>query len=377
MIALVVMGLLSLLAITLADRTETEIELNYNQLNEEKAFYLAEAGANRALIQLNDDDDWRAGYANIRQGAGSYSVVLVDNTIDITLDDTVLVQSTGNCKTAVAGVELTAVPEYEYPFQYGLFADAGIALDQSTCTDSYNSDSGGYAATVIDSAGDVGSNGTVTSSKDVSFGGGITVATPGGITLGSGTTVTGDTTSTADSVALDFFTDDDFAYAKSNNDAKTGISGVGYSYNPGSGDLIGGSYSTILLQSGVYYFNSIELAQGSELVIAPGAKVEIYVTGDIHLGQTSTINAIGSPDQMVVYSKGSTLQFDQGNAFVGAFYGPDAHIQYDQTTQVYGALVGNTIKLDKGACFHFDRNLLKAFGKKTGKMFQVAWDEML
>jgi len=378
LVALVVMGLLSMLAISLATRTETEIDLNFNQLNEEKAFYLAEAGANRAIVQLNQDNDWRTGYDGVRMNDGSYTVVLVDSAADATLDDTVLVQSTGEKDGAVSKVELTTIPEYKYPFTLGLFADAGITLARNTCTDSYNSDSGAYAVTAVDSAGDIGSNGTVTSSKDVSFGGNISVATAGGITLGANNTVTGDTTSTADSVSLDFFTDDDFAYAKTNNDAKHGgLSGVNYTYNPGSGDLVGGSFSTITLQSGVYYFNSIDLGQGSNLVIAPGASVQIYVEGDIHLGQQSTMNAGGSPLDMLVYSKGANLKFDQDNVFVGAFYGPNAYIKYDQTTQAFGALVGNSIQLDQGACFHFDRNLAKAVHKKTGRMFQIAWGEKL
>ncbi|MDM7974328.1 MAG: hypothetical protein QUT27_14915, partial [candidate division Zixibacteria bacterium] len=70
------------------------------------------------------------------------------------------------------------------------------------------------------------------------------------------------------------------------------------------------------------------------------------------------------------------FQLDQGNIFCGTFFGPNAHIQYDQTTQVYGALVGNSIKLDKGACFHYDRNLAKIRHGTTGEMIQVAWKEL-
>jgi hypothetical protein len=258
---------------------------------------------------------------------------------------------------------------------YGMFGESGIALDKNTCTDSYNSDSGSYVETVVDSMGDIGSNGTITSSKDVTFGGGITSATPGGITLGAFNTVNGDTTSAADSVHLDVVPDAEYDWAKAVSIASSGLSGAGYTYNAGQKTLVTGSYGNVTLASGVYYFSSIELGQGSQIELEPGANVTIYVTGDVILRQGSSVNVGGNPSDFIMYSTGDNLQFDQDNTFYGAFYGPNAHIQYDQTTQVYGSLVGNTLKLDQGACFHFDRNLMNVKKGKTGEMIAVAWGE--
>jgi len=376
LISLAIMAFLSLIAIMAVNRSHTDFELSYNQLHEEQAFYVAEAGAQEALAELNSDNDWRSGWARVTFGGGFYSVTLTDSSADSTLFDTVIVKSTGWVDSALASVELETVPLYNHPFAFGMFGEAGIVLDKNTCTDSYRSDSGSYAATVLDSFGDIGSNGTVTSARDVNFGGGIAVATDGGISLGVHNTVNGDTTSAADSVDLGFIPDSEYDWAKANSDASTGISGSGYTYSNGSRNLTAGSYANIVLQSGVYYFNDITLGQGSTLSLAPGAAVTVYVNGDITLNQQSTLNDGGSPMDFIIYSRGSSLQFDQDNLFYGAFFGPNATIQYDQTTQVYGSLVGYSIKLDQGACFHWDRSLADITKGKTGEIVAVTWGEM-
>jgi hypothetical protein len=376
LIALALMLLVSAVGIITVDSANTDIELSYNQLHEEQAFYVAEAGAKQALWQLNDSCAWRNGYSDRSFGDGSYTVAMTDSLDDVALFDTVIVRSTGEVKGSRTTIELTTVPVYIYPFKYAMFADAGIVLDRETCTNSYDSDSGTYAATVLDSLGDIGSNGTVTSSQLVNFGGGISVATPGGISLGSGNTFTGDTTSTADSVQLDPISADEMSWARSNSIAQSGMSGTGYTYNNGTKTLTTGASGSITLTSGVYYFSSITMGKSSSINLAPGANVRIYVAGNILFNQLSTINAGGTPSNLLVYSTGTSLAFNQGNLFNGAFYGPDAHIQYDQTTQVYGALVGNTIKLDRYACFHYDRSLARVTHGTTGEMIAVAWGEI-
>jgi hypothetical protein len=375
LIALALMLLVAAVGIITVDSANTDIELSYNQLHEEQAFYVAEAGAKQALWQLNDSCAWRDGYSSRSFGDGEYSVALTDSLDDVALFDTVIVRSTGEVEGSRTTVTLTTVPVYRYPFRYAMFAKAGIVLDRETCTDSYDSDSGTYASTVLDSLGDVGSNGTVTTSQLVNFGGGISVATPGGIHLGASNTFNGDTTSTADSVQVDDITAAEMTWARTNSIAQTGMSGSGYTYNNGTKTLTSGAGGTITLTSGVYYFSSITLGKNTIVSLAPNANVKIYVTGNIQLDQGSRINAGGVPSSVLVYSTGASLTFNQSNIFNGAFYGPNAHIQYDQTTQLYGALVGNTIKLDRYACFHYDRSLARLTSGTTGEMIAVAWGE--
>lgn len=376
LIALLLTGMLTLIAIMAIDSSNTDMELSYNKSHLDAAFYNAEAGAKRAFVAINDDDGWRDGYTNYGFGQGTFSVRMIDSVVTPALDDTVVIRSRGDVREAQAEVEMWTVPEYIYPFKWAMFGKSWINFDRNTCTDSYNSDSGSYAATVLQDEGSIGTNGDITGSRDVTIGGDAYTATGGSISLGAGSHIMGDSSTTRDSVELDIIPQSEYDWARDNTNAPLGLSGSGFNYNSGNKALTMGSYSNVVLQSGVYYFSDITMGQGSTISLAPGAKVTIYLSGNLDFNQNSRVNEGGSPQALQVYSQGDEFQMDQGNVFVGAFYGPDAHIQYDQTSQVFGSLVGNTIQLDKGACFHYDRDLAKVKHGTTGAMIQVAWKEL-
>lgn len=375
LITLVVMLLVSTAALMAVKKSTTDMTMSYNQIHEEQAFYVAEAGAKQAVAQLDANTSWKTGYSNEQFGEGYYWVNILDSNDVSGLDDTMLVVSRGEANRAVAEVEISLLPDFSYPFKYAMFADKGIHFDRNTCTDSWDSDSGSYAATQIDSFGNVGANGTISSSRDVTFGGDISTATPGGIGLGANNVINGDSTSNADSVDLDIIPDEEYAWASANSDAPAGLSGSNFTYDDDTKALVTGQNGDIELQGGVYFFSSIFLGKNSTLTVADGEQVVIYITGDITFNQASTINDDHSPFDLMIYSQGS-LDFDQGNKFYGTFYGPDGHIQYDQTTEVYGSIIGSTIKLDQGACFHYDRSLGKIKRKKLTGVTQVAWREL-
>lgn len=375
LISLVVILLISAAALMAVNKSSTDMIMSYNQVHEEQAFYVAEAGLKHAIAKLDEDNSWKAGFDNVAFGQGHYRVAVVDSTAVAGISDTILIYSRGEVSTCVSILEAAAVPDYKYPFSYAMFAKDGIVFDKETCTDSWDSDSGSYAQTQLDSLGNIGSNGTIYGAKLVDFGGDISVATEGGITLGPGSTVNGDTTTTADSVDLDLIPPEEYVWAENNSNAPSGLSGSNYNYNGGTHTLTMGAGASLELQGGVYYFSSIQMGQESNITIAPGASVVVYMGGDIVFNQNSTINDGGLPSDLMIFSQGS-LTFNQGNTFSGTFYGPNAHIQYDQTSQVYGSLVGGTIKLDAGACFHYDRALAKVKRRCEAGVDQVTWREI-
>ena len=71
----------------------------------------------------------------------------------------------------------------------------------------------------------------------------------------------------------------------------------------------------------------------------------------------------------------NSLQIIEISAESGTAFRMKTHIQYDQTTNVYGALIGNSIKLDQGACFHYDRHLGNLQFGTTGDMLFSSWGE--
>lgn len=376
LISIAIMLMLSVVAIMAVNRSTSDLVLSHNVSDMDAAFYVAEAGAKRAFVDINVANDWRDGYADESFGGGTYTVVLIDSAITAGLDDTVIIRSEGYVREIEAWVELWTAPEYYHPFTWGMFAGSGINFDQATCTDSYNSDSGSYFETVLEEGGSIGTNGDISTSKLVTIGGDASTAIGGSITLGTGSVVLGDTSTTMDSVILDIIPKEEYDWAEANSEVISGMSGFDYTYDPVTKSLTTMADGNVVLQSGVYFFSSITLAQSSDILLAPDAQVTIYVTGNITLGQYSTINEGGFPSGLQIYSQGDSLQFDQYNVFCAAFYGPNATIQYDQTTEVYGSLVADYIQLDSGACFHYDRDLAKVKHNTTGRMLEVAWREL-
>jgi len=375
---LIVMALIAMLtsvAIMSVNRSTTDIDLSFNSLHEDKAFYVAEAGAQRALAEMNNDNAWRTGFYKQVLNGGYYNISLVDTLTDTTLADTIVLTAKGYYDQSISNLEVWITPVYYYPYRYGMFAGQDLNIARDGCVDAYNSDSGDYASTRVPDDGDIGANGNITMDKFVTIGGDANTALGGSLFVDVGTVINGDTSTTQDSVILDMIPPSEYVWAQSVSNAPAGLSGSGYTYDAVTKTLVTDASGSVVLQSGVYYFSSIDLGQLSTLSLAPGAEVTIYVDSNLTFGQGSTINDGGAPRDLEIFSQYGSLQFDQDNTFYGTFYGPNADIFYDQTTQVYGSLIGNTLTIDKNACFHYDQSLFDIKGRSTGEMEAVAWKQ--
>ena len=373
LIVLALIAMLTALAIMSVDRSNTDVELSYNQLHEEQAFYTAEAGVTNALVKLNADFNWRGPLADKKLGTGNYAVVLLDSNWKPALKDTVIVRSTANQSGTAVNVEAWVAPDYFKPFEWAAFGSDSVIMRNTSCTDSYNSDSGTYQTTVTNEDGNVGSNGYIHLSNTATINGDAQTSVPGGITTDNSATVGGDTSSVAPPHEMDLVSDTEYAWAKTNSNAPAGFSG-NYSYNSTTKALsLSNKYDTLVLTSGVYYFSSVTLGEQSAIKLAPGANVTIYMTGNMSLNQGASINPSGSPIDFLIYSKGTQLNINQGSEFRAAFWGPYANIKVEQNTEVYGSLTGKSVQIVNSACVHFDRSLLKFVRKEIERMAMVAW----
>ena len=372
LISLALMAMLALVALMAVDRSQTDFELSYNQLHEEQAFYVAEAGMQEALVAINADNDWRAGFTRVGFGGGVYSVTLIDSSIDTTLFDTVIIRSTGLVDGGTARVELETAPGVFNPFKYALFGDDWIEFKNSSLVDSYDSDSGTYAATSEFDNGDVGSNGEIDVKNSADLGGDVSTSLDGGLDINAGATVAGDTTSEAPEVILPPISAEEFAAAEATNDNATGMSGS-YSYNPVSHALE--ITNTLTLQSGTYYFSDITTKNNADLVLAPGASVTIYVNGDIELKNSVTVNDGGSPGDCMIYSSGDLYLKNSGD-FYGTFYSPEGFADLANSGDIYGSIFAGTMTIHNSAGFHYDKDLDDFEKKDTGKMVVVSWGEI-
>lgn len=373
LITLLVMMMLTVLAIMAVNTADTDIQLSYNVVNSDKAFYIAEAGLHRAILELNNDNGWRLGFLGVGFEHGQYTVAVIDSSTTGGLGDTVVVRSTGVVEGGAANVEAWVVPVYRKPFEYGLFGDSKVTMDNNTCTDSYNSDSGSYAGTREDLGGDVGSNGTVALDNIADIGGDVSSATEGGITISHTAEVHGDTASNVSPQVLDAIPAAEMAWAESVSNAPAGFSGSGYSYNAATKALEVTNHNDVILASGVYYFSSIRLQNHSQLKVAPGATVQIYMTDSLVMEEATQLNPTESPASLQIFSTGGMYSMENDTEIWAAFYGPQADVVLMNSVEIYGSLVAGSISMINIACLHYDRSLKDINYGLTGEMEMVAW----
>ncbi len=372
LIALMLVGMLTLVAIMAVDNSSTDVELSYNNMHADRAFYVAEAGAKQAFAMILADRTWNHGYQDHEFGDGAFTVIVDDSTVHAALLDTVVLTSTGQVGQAEATVELTLVPDSLYPFRYAMFAEKTIDIKNSMETDSYNSDSGSYAGTLSNLYGDLGSNGTIKVFNGADIGGDVQTSMEGGLSIVDITSVAGDTSSTAPEQHLDPIPADAYAAAAASNDNLSGISGT-YTYDPVSHSLE--SDGTVTLGDGTYYFSDVTLFNSASLVVAPGAEVTIYVTGDIEMKNSAEINTAGVPSDLIIYSQGDIYLKNSGD-IRAVFYAPESTADLRNSGEFYGSIVASDIIAHNSSKFHYDRQLGSIGWPGLGDMAAVAWREM-
>ncbi len=376
LISLALLGMLTLVAIVAVDQANTDIDLSYNNMHAEQAFYVAEAGLDHAQSLIAADHSWNAGLNDIAFNGGAYSVTVTDSSVNPALADSIVLTSTATLSSGKSTLEAVVMPERFYPYRYGLYADKAISIDNSVGTDSYNSDSGSYASTVENLYGSVGANGTILIENNPTIAGNVHSATAGGITITGSGTVLGDTSSTCKPKDYSqLVSADAFAWAETQNKAPLGMYGS-FAYHNWSRNVYVAGGQTMTLQSGVYVFNNVTLDQSAQIKVAPGADVIIYMTGDMTMRNKSMINDGGKPASLQIYSSGDHFTMGQSAEFTGTVVAPYVDFNLSNYADFYGAMMADRVDLSNNPGFHYDRSLGTIAMGYTGRIVRVAWREM-
>lgn len=372
LIALCLLLMLTLIGIMAVNTSTTDIDLAFNKVHSEQAFYIAEAGAQRAIAILKNDKTWDSGFANVGFNGGTYTVTVIDSSTDAALFDSVLVTSQGTAREASAIVELTLVPGIYHPFRFALFGDSAVETKNSMNTDSYNSDSGSYAATQENLFGDVGSNGVVTVKNGAFVGGDAVTSQSGGLDINPGATIAGVSADDVPEQEIPPVPQSEFDAAAISNDNLTGITGS-YSYDPGSHAFE--TANSVVLTGGTYYFSSFILKNSADLSVAPGASVTIYVTGDIEIKNSGGTNVGGDPADLIFYSQGDIV-LKNSSELRGVFYSSEGEGDLRNSADFYGSVVAQNIVVHNSANFHYDRHLGNITFPGAGDLAVVAWRQL-
>ncbi len=379
-ITLGILLMLTIAAVMAVHTAHTDIELTFNQLHYDQAFYVAEAGLTQAFMDLNQNNQWDSAYVSQTFEQGSYTVV-VHRDIDIDdpsyddIGDTVEVRSTGIVEQAHANLRAIVVPVLEYPFVYAMYGDSAIVMDNNTCTDSYNSDSADYVTEHDVTAGDVASNGTIDLIHTAEVGGDVISSLDSGITVDATSTVYQNVTDDVEPFVLDPIPTETFDYySDPANNSNALIDSDLFDWadpNKLTLDLS----DTLTLTSGVYYFTDLILNSNSCLLLADGAEVTIYMTGTLSLDNNTSINITQNPADLLIYSSGTVTTVGNDTEIHAAFFGPDADVTLDNSCDWYGSLITNSASLVNTGCVHYDEALAGKASRTTGEMKMIAWEE--
>jgi Tfp pilus assembly protein PilX len=281
-------------------------------------------------------------------------------------------------------------------FPYAVFA-TGTACDtinisSSGYTDSYDSSLGTYAATVLASGGDVGTNGDLKMSGSSTIKGDaylVNVVSAGTCPTrtwinGSSNGVTGNAGSPmAMGSAKNFATP---VYA---NPSPALTSNTGYSSNvslsPGNyGNITVSGGNTLTLSPGTYNFNSLKLSGGSVITVSPAGNVVLEIAGAgspskaLDFSGGSVTNSSGTPASFqIVYAGSQDIVLSGGSNSSAVVYAPNSDITMSGSSPWYGSIIGRSYNSSGGSAVHYDRSLATSLvsGGGTFQLVGFSWSK--
>lgn len=378
-VAIMVVMLVALLGSALLTVSGTEHQIARNDQQVTQALYLAEAGVQTAMNDLNLGNPPTASGT---LGPGEFTATVTAAAPPTAQLRIVAVGFVPSQAAPRAVRRLDVLVMRPTPFQFGAFGDTSLTMAGGSLSNSYDSQVAAYDPLTAGSNGDVGSNGNITLngtpttvSGDVVAGG--TISTTGSVT------VTGDSTQGAPPVET------------ANVDCPPpGFTpgalippGPGVSYNQGTGNLQITAGANLVLSAppsppGYYYFSSVTLVGGSTLSIAPGTlHVDVFISQTLSITAGTIVNTSAQPTQLSIWGCGTsttnwTLTGGSGSYF--AVYAPNHQVNISGNADIWGSVVGNEINVGGGARVHYDEALGRLRGNPNKYAVQPwSWTELI
>ena len=388
---LLVMVMLVIVGSVLLVTSLTENQISTNDVAAVQGFYVAEAGLQTALKDLNTGG---TGSVSGTVGSGQYtaSATAADPpTGQKRIDAYGYVPNSASPRAVKRVSMLVYRPS---PFRWGGFGESQVDIVADSNTDSYDSEVGPYGGSNVSPNGDVGSNG------NISLAAGCTVngdATAGGTISGiAGCTITG--TSTPDAPHVDL-SSVDFPSGTYTASVPPGSPAMLVSYNSTTGNLTVGPGATLTLPApgyfkdvsvtagstltlsapGAYCFHDLSVLAGSSLRIAPGGHVDIYVSRKLDMAAGSLANLSGLPTNVSIWGCGTDTtpwSISAGSGCALALYAPNHPVTVAAGGAVYGSIIGATISESAGCYFHYDEALARQPGNGKYIVAPRSWTEL-
>lgn len=362
-------------------RSVTESNLTKRYTESTQAFWLAEAGIQRAIWELNNGGGTWSGWTDTG-GNKSITVSLSTGDFSVTVTNPASaspsVESRGHIPNIGTNrierdLDIVLGSETISPFSYAGFGKTSVTMSGNGETDSYNSGVGAYGGSNVGTNGDIGTNGIAAGVINLSGNSSIN----GDANTGAGGTVT-----LSGNAEVNGTTDDSCSENFSSVTVPSSLSGLSSSgsYSLGSNNtaaLNAGDYkfssmaisgNAILTLSGtinIYFTESssdaLKITGNGKIIVASGATINVYTNGKCDLSGNGVVNNTSLPENFLIYStySGSAdgVKITGNGNFYGAIYAPDTQIKVTGNGDVYGALVGSTLTVTGNGDIHYDEAL--------------------
>jgi hypothetical protein len=399
LLALEVVTIFSTVGLSFLIRSLSESQLGARHAKRQAAFYLAEAGVDRALEQVRVNDTTPISVTPF--GSGTYRADITSlgaNQYRILAYGSV----SGLPETRVEMVVTRSAPP---SFKYAVLARGTISTGQTTLPvppthqfDSYNSQFGPYGGSNIGANGDVASNATgagrISIGKNGYVGGAVSVG-PGGnpgtnVVTGPGVTITGGPPGVL--AAPEDVTPAAFP-AGSASGSLTGsgtftLAGGEYWY--AEVDLGANALVQVTGDATFYVKDRLHMGQYAQFTTAcAGCAITIYVEGGtdplvdvIDLDQGSVLSAGNDPTRFTIYVTGQggasaagAVDVDQNNGIYAAIHAPLSEVELDQGCVIHGAIVADTLEMAKNGQIHYD-DALSTSSSGSATVHGLSWRQL-
>lgn len=395
---------------TIALRTFNDNNLVKRYYGATKAFWVAEAGVQKAIWELKynnclgcivcntstsctncncfNQDKCFSGTNN----SGDYNVtILAGNPITVTSIG--YYPNKNDSNSLQRQVKVTLASGF---FTSSAYVKTTISLSNTALTDSYDSSKGLYnVAGNIGSNGDIGSLSTVAAAislnNSASVKGDVSVAGSAatGIQVSGSATITGVRSSgvTGSLPSVTVPTPPSGSWTNSPYTTLTGTStgnlSTGY-YRATSLTLRNSAKLNINGDVKLYVTGNINLINTTQVNINSGGKLTLYVDGTITTRNSAILNNVTKiPSNFMVYSRYSGnngINFVNSATMYGVVYAPDTNIVYGNSYETFGALIAKSIVLANSSKIHYDealKDLSLPFSTTTASSYSIkTWQEL-
>jgi len=375
-IVMLVMAVLLMAGTTFLTISSTESQIALNEQGSARALVLAEAAIHKAIaFYYANPNSTYAAETNTVLGGGTFTIS-VTTVAGCTATSARKIQATASVPIRGGKAQATleaVVDRVSYPYRWAAFAatpnqliyslydplsgysrdrtNSELWLNHDDLVDSFDSGAGPYDLTTNSGQhGNVGANGDVDIDYNSTIKGNVQAGDD--IIKSSGVTVTGTEASNLSPEPTD--------------------PGVPFpTVTPGvtpTGGLTVPAGGKVTLSAGTHYYTNIKMEDNAKLETS-GGPVTIVVTGPpvastnklADLGDNVTLGAHPGT-QLTIITKSDTSETDfltfvaqSGFRLYGSIYGTHTDIYLGANSQIFGSIIGRTMRASTGTKMHYDQ----------------------